>query len=91
MGDKYSVADINVFGWVRSAVWAGIDLADFPLLSAWADRIEKRPAVQRGISVPDAPKDLSSIKDESVKDVNAWVDKANAELEEIKKQKEATA
>lgn len=50
-GSAYSVADIATFPWVRSWPKQGIDWADYPHLKAWFDRIEARPAVQRGVQV----------------------------------------
>jgi len=50
-GSTYSVADIATFPWVRSWPKQGIDWADYPHLKAWFDRIEARPAVQRGVQV----------------------------------------
>jgi GSH-dependent disulfide-bond oxidoreductase len=50
-GNSYSVADIATFPWVRSWPKQGIDWADYPHLKAWFDRIEARPAVQRGVRV----------------------------------------
>ena len=50
-GSSYSVADIATFPWVRSWPKQGIDWADYPHLKAWFDRIEARPAVQRGVQV----------------------------------------
>jgi hypothetical protein len=38
---------------VRTAGWTGVDIAPFPHLSAWIERIAARPAVQRGLKVPD--------------------------------------
>lgn len=35
------------------AVSAGIEIDDMPHLQAWMKRIEERPAVQRGLNVPD--------------------------------------
>jgi GSH-dependent disulfide-bond oxidoreductase len=50
-GNSYSVADIAVFPWLRSADRQGIDWADYPTLKAWFDGINARPAVQRGCAV----------------------------------------
>lgn len=52
-GDAYGVADIKTFGWVRFANFTGIDLDEFPKLNAWFERIGARPAVKRGLSVPE--------------------------------------
>jgi GST-like protein len=49
-GEAYSVADIAHFSWARSASYAGLDLADFPVLKAWTDRIEQREATMRALA-----------------------------------------
>ncbi|KAJ3485037.1 hypothetical protein NLI96_g5227 [Meripilus lineatus] len=44
---KYSIADINVFPWVRIHGFTGVEsLDEFPNLKAWVARIDERPAVQ---------------------------------------------
>ena len=53
LAGDYSIADIAHFCWVRTAGWTGVDIAPFPHLSAWIERIAARPAVQRGLKVPD--------------------------------------
>ena len=50
-GAKYSIADMAVYPWLRSWQNQGIDWVDYPALKAWFDLIEKRPAVQRGVTV----------------------------------------
>ena len=50
-GKEYSIADISIFPWLRSWKNQGIDWADYPHLKRWFDRIEARPAVQRGVQV----------------------------------------
>ncbi len=50
-GRDYSIADIAIFPWLRSAENQGIDWADYPALKVWFDRIAARPAVQRGVAV----------------------------------------
>jgi len=52
VGDKMTIADIANFGWVNMAFWAGVEIEEFPLLNAWADRINAREAVKRGLDVP---------------------------------------
>jgi GSH-dependent disulfide-bond oxidoreductase len=59
LAGDYSIADIAHFCWVRTAGWTGVDIAPFPHLSAWIERIAARPAVQRGLKVPD----ISPVKD----------------------------
>ncbi|HWS26643.1 MAG TPA: glutathione binding-like protein [Xanthomonadales bacterium] len=48
-GSSYSVADIMNFGWLREAHYAGVQLENYPAVSAWVDRIAARPAVLRGL------------------------------------------
>lgn len=62
-GKTYSVADIAIFPWLRSWKNQGIDWAEYPHLKAWFDKIEQRPAVQRGLRVlADARKPLTDTK-----------------------------
>lgn len=49
-GESYSIADIAHFSWVRSASYAGFDLKDFPILKAWVETIEERPATVRALA-----------------------------------------
>jgi GSH-dependent disulfide-bond oxidoreductase len=49
-GSEFSVADIMTFGWLDAADYAGVNLADYPAVSAWRDRVRQRPAVQRGLA-----------------------------------------
>ena len=52
LNDSYGIADIKTWAWVRIAPRTGVSLDEFPKLKAWVDRIEARPAVQRGVKVP---------------------------------------
>ncbi|KAJ7937116.1 glutathione S-transferase [Mycena leptocephala] len=50
---KLSIADFNVFPWVRVYPFARIESIDeFPKMKAWLERLEERPAVQAGVAVP---------------------------------------
>jgi GST-like protein len=62
-GQQYSVADVAIFPWVRSWKNQGIEWKDHPRLKDWFDRVEARPAVQRGVAVlADARKPLTDDK-----------------------------
>jgi GST-like protein len=58
MGDDYTIADISLLGWVRNLIGfyearelVGFD--DFPSVAAWLERGLARPAVQKGLNIPD--------------------------------------
>jgi len=53
VGGKYSFVDLNCFCWVNWAEWAGISLDPFPKLRKWLDIINERPAVKKGLDVPE--------------------------------------
>jgi len=49
----YSIADINVFPWIRGHQFAEVpSLDEWPNLKAWFDRVLERPAVQAGLGIP---------------------------------------
>jgi GST-like protein len=51
VGERYTIADIATFPWLRAPERQGVDLADFPNVARWRDEIATRPAVQRGVEV----------------------------------------
>ena len=51
--DEYSLADIANWCWVRTYYWSGIDIEGLNNLNAWMQRLEQRPACQRGVEVPE--------------------------------------
>lgn len=53
VGTRLTIADLTCFSWVNWAEWAGVDLDQFPEVKAWADRINAREAVKRGLDVPE--------------------------------------
>jgi GST-like protein len=60
VGGAYSIADIATVGWVRNLVnfyGAGelVDYASFQHVQAWMARCLARPAVQRGLLIPQSP------------------------------------
>ena len=50
-GKGYSIADMAIFPWTRSATIQGIDLADYPNVKRWFEAIDARPAVKRAVQV----------------------------------------
>lgn len=53
LAGEYSIADIANWAWVSIHFWAGVDVDDLPHLQRWIKAIGARPAVQRGIEVPE--------------------------------------
>jgi len=56
LADGYSVADIATYPWVARYEWHKTDLNDFPHVKRWFDAISARPAVQKGMNVPEVKK-----------------------------------
>ena len=52
VGNKFSIADIASFGWINGLSFTGVDFGLFPNVKKWWARINARPAVQRGLSIP---------------------------------------
>jgi GST-like protein len=51
-GPEYSIADIAIFPWIRSARNSSLlDLDETPNLARWFKAIEARPAVRKGLDV----------------------------------------
>ncbi|RYP52519.1 hypothetical protein DL768_002346 [Monosporascus sp. mg162] len=51
-GDRCTIADIACWGWVAAARWAGVDMAEFPVLNEWVKRMLARPGFEKGRHVP---------------------------------------
>ena len=51
--DEYSIADIANWCWVRIHDWSGIDVTGLDNVKRWIQRMDERPACQRGIAVPE--------------------------------------
>jgi GST-like protein len=59
-GDEYSIADIATVPWMQLRTNEVVDIAQFPNVARWIEAILRRPAVQKGLSIPprvDAPMD----------------------------------
>ncbi|MBN1240188.1 MAG: glutathione S-transferase N-terminal domain-containing protein [Gammaproteobacteria bacterium] len=53
LAGDYSIADIANFSWVQSYKWSGVDIEGLPHLERWLAAIAPRPAVRRGLAVPE--------------------------------------
>jgi glutathione S-transferase len=52
LAGDYSIADIANWSWVRTYPWSGVSMEGLDPLQKWIDKIAERPAVQRGVKVP---------------------------------------
>ena len=62
LADTYSIADIATYPWVRGHEWSGVSVDGLPALQRWMAAMAERPAVQRGLLVPQRIDDASVIK-----------------------------
>ena len=60
LAGDYSIADIANWSWVRGYKWSGVTLDGLPNLSRWLEAVGERPAVKRGVDVPE-PVDLDEM------------------------------
>jgi GST-like protein len=51
-GREYTIADIATYPWVARHEWHRVDLGPFPRVKRWYDAIGARPAVAKGMAVP---------------------------------------
>ena len=63
--DQYTIADMAIYPWARAYMWAKVSIDGLPNLQAWFDRIDARPAVQRGLTIPKAQPAFWGHADES--------------------------
>lgn len=53
-GDKYTIADLAIFPWVRVApITLGIELGEWPAVRNWHDVILGRKAVREWLGIPE--------------------------------------
>ncbi|WP_085715521.1 glutathione S-transferase family protein [Pseudomonas sp. B28(2017)] len=62
LAGEYSIADIATFPWVRGYEWSGVSVEGLAALQRWMATMEARPAVQRGLQVPQRADEASVIK-----------------------------
>ena len=60
LAGDYSLADIANWSWVRGYKWSGVVLDGLPNLTRWLAVVGDRPAVKRGVDVPE-PVDLEAM------------------------------
>jgi GSH-dependent disulfide-bond oxidoreductase len=76
LAGDYSIADIANWCWVRTAKWSGIDTEGLPHLHRWLAAIADRPAVNRGIAVPEP----AAMKTDDADETRRLVDRARGLL-----------
>ena len=52
LAEEYSIADIATYPWVARHEWHKVALTEFAHVKRWFDTISARPAVARGMAVP---------------------------------------
>lgn len=62
LAGEYSIADIATYPWVRGHEWSGVEVDGLTALQRWMATLEARPAVQRGLLVPERTDDASVVK-----------------------------
>ena len=61
LAGDYSIADIATYPWVRTHDWSGVAVDGLPHLQRWMDALAARPAVQRGLQVPQREPDAAAV------------------------------
>ena len=52
LAGDYSIADIANYSWVHSHDWSGVAIDGLDHLQRWLEQIGARPAVQKGMTIP---------------------------------------
>ncbi|MBK8906939.1 MAG: hypothetical protein IPM60_03275, partial [Rhodospirillales bacterium] len=64
-----SIADIACYPWIRPWRRQRQNLEDHPNLKRWFEAIDARPAVQRGLAVPEPGPELNRDMDEATRSI----------------------
>src|SRR5712672_3900305 len=51
-GEEYSIADMAIYPWTARYEWHRVDIASFKNVKRWYDKVGARPAVVKGMAVP---------------------------------------
>lgn len=63
-GNKYTIADIANYSWVRSApILLDIELSQWPGVDRWMKRIDERPAVQKAKKIPEGTRSAEEMQE----------------------------
>jgi glutathione S-transferase len=88
VGNKYSIADIASYGWICALRFSGVDIDQFPNLHAWWKRITERPAVQKGLAIPNKSVSGNDAYLQRLKDDKEFAEKEKELKDAINKAKE---
>ncbi|MDX1648443.1 MAG: glutathione binding-like protein, partial [Myxococcota bacterium] len=69
IADDYSIADIACWPWIVPHERQGQSLDEFPHVKAWFERMQARPAVERGFAVGRELRDANKGMDEEAKKI----------------------
>ena len=61
-GERYTIADIACFAWIRNHDFIDLDLNEWPGVSRWHGRIAAREAAKRGVTMMPGMKSLEERK-----------------------------
>jgi GSH-dependent disulfide-bond oxidoreductase len=82
LAGDYSIADMANWCWARTHSWSGVDIDGLDHLKRWIDAIAARPAVQRGIVVPE---DTSARMKANADEAKKFAEAARGLLDSVKK------
>lgn len=63
LAGDYSIADMATYPWVQGYEWGGLSIDGLDHLQRWLEAVAARPAVQRGMNVPESA-DRDNLSDE---------------------------
>jgi GSH-dependent disulfide-bond oxidoreductase len=81
LAGDYSIADMANWCWARTHSWSGVDIDGLDHLKRWIDAIAARPAVQRGIAVPE---DTSARMKANADEAKKFAEAARSLLDSVK-------
>lgn len=62
LADRYSIADIASYSWLRSHKWARVSVDGLDHLQRWMALMASKPGIQRGCNVPPSPGKADLVK-----------------------------
>jgi len=61
-GEKFTIADIACYSWVRNSDFLDISLNEFPGVAKWHVRISARETVKKAVTLPHGMKSMEERK-----------------------------